>query len=598
MMIHRFTSRYTNEIVVSLILSLMILVCYQPVSDYGFINYDDPLYVTDNEHVQAGMTMEGLVWAFRDMKSSSNWHPLTWLSHMIDWQLFRANAGGHHWTNVVFHLVNTLLLFYVLRLMTGTFWRSACVAALFAVHPLNVESVAWVAERKNVLSTCLGLLTLLLYVFYIRKPGWKRYLPVLAAFALGLMAKPMLVTFPFLMLLLDLWPMRRFPMHPLAGDARRFKEGSQQGPILPISLSGLLLEKIPLILLSVPSIAATLLAAERGGALKSLDHFPLAVRLGNSLNAYTAYIRKFFWPQDLAVFYPHPGILPLWQTTGAALLIAAVTVVVLIRLKKCPYLSVGWFWFLGTLVPVIGLVQVGLQAMADHYLYFPLIGLLILVVWGAADLCWRAAAGRAVLIFLLMSLILAASFGTRQQLRYWQNSRMLFEHALAVTGGNPVAYSNLAHALFEEGNWKGAEANYRAAIRSDPKFANAYANLGAVLARQGRIDEAVGEYRKALAFNPRHADAHYHLGLAMENQAMFSDADRHYEAAQREKPNHVEAIRQRGMLAMKAGNYEKAAAYFQTALRIHPGDPGLKATLLQAVERRDDPQKVLDRKMD
>jgi tetratricopeptide (TPR) repeat protein len=597
-MIHRFTSRYTNEIVVSLILSLMILVCYQQVSDYGFINYDDPLYVADNEHVQAGMTMEGLVWAFRDMKSSSNWHPLTWLSHMIDWQLFRANAGGHHWTNVVFHLVNTLLLFYVLRLMTGTLWRSACVAALFAVHPLNVESVAWVAERKNVLSTFLGLLTLLLYVFYIRKPGWKRYLPVLTAFALGLMAKPMLVTLPFLLILLDYWPGRRFPGKLVNGYSLPASGETAPHPNPPVSLSGLLLEKIPLILLSVLSIAATLLAAERGGALKSMDHFPLAVRLGNSLNAYTAYIRKFFWPQDLAVFYPHPGILPLWQTTGAALLIAAVTVFVLIRLKKCPYLSVGWFWFLGTLVPVIGLVQVGLQATADRYVYFPLIGLLIMLAWGGADLCKKWVKGRVLLILLMITFISTAALWTRQQLRHWQSSRTLFKHALAVTGGNPVAYSNLAHALFEEGNWKGAEANYRAAIRSDPKFANAYANLGAVLARQGRIDEAVGEYRKALAFNPRHADAHYHLGLAMENQARFSDADRHYEAAQREKTNHVDAIRQRGMLAMKAGNYEKAAAFFQTALRIHPGDPGLKAALLQAVERRDDPQKVLDRKVD
>ena len=515
-MIHRFTSRYTNEIVVSLILSLMILVCYQPVSDYGFINYDDPLYVTHNAHVKMGFTAESLVWAFRDF-GSSNWHPLTWLSHMTDWQLFRDNAGGHHWTNVIFHLVNAILLFCGLRLMTGALWRSACVAALFAVHPINVESVAWVAERKNLLSIFFGLLTLLCYAFYIRKPGWKRYLSILWTFPLGLTAKPMLVTLPFLLILLDYWPGIRFPGRSVDGYPLPVSGETAPHPNPQFILSTLLLEKIPLILLSVLSIAVTLLAAEKGGALKSLDHFPLAVRLGNSLNAYTAYIRKFFWPQDLAVFYPHPGILHSWQTVSALFLISAVTVIVLMQSRRRPYLPVGWFWFLGTLVPVIGLVQVGLQAMADRYLYFPLIGLLILLVWGAADLGRRAVAGRAVLIFLAILLIFAASFGTRQQLRHWQNSSLLFEHALTVTRGNPVAYSNLAHALFEEGDWKGAEAHYREAIRSDPKFANAYANLGAVLARQGRIDEAVGEYRKALTFNLRHADAHDHLGLAMEN---------------------------------------------------------------------------------
>lgn len=525
-----FLSRFFPEIMIAFALSLLVAGSYWPVGDHSFINYDDPLYVTHNAHVKMGFTAESLVWAFQDF-GSSNWHPLTWLSHMTDWQLFRDNAGGHHWTNVIFHLVNAILLFCVLRMMTGALWRSACVAALFAVHPINVESVAWVAERKNLLSAFFGLLTLLCYALYIRRPGWKRYLSILWTFALGLTAKPMLVTLPFLLILLDYWPGIRFPGRSVDGYPLPASGETAPHPNPQFILSTLLLEKIPLILLSVLSIAVTLLAAEKGGALKSLDHFPLAVRLGNSLNAYTAYIRKFFWPQDLAVFYPHPGILHSWQTVSALFLISAVTVIVLMQSRRRPYLPVGWFWFLGTLVPVIGLVQVGLQAMADRYLYFPLIGLLILLVWGAADLGRRAVAGRAVLIFLAILLIFAASFGTRQQLRHWQNSRLLFEHALTVTRGNPVAYSNLAHALFEEGDWKGAEAHYREAIRSDPIFANAYANLGAVLARQGRNEEAVGEYRKALALNPRHADAHYHLGLAMENQARFSDADRQYEAA-------------------------------------------------------------------
>jgi hypothetical protein len=597
MMIQRFISRYTAEILVSLTLSLMILVCYQTVSDYGFINYDDPMYVTDNEHVQGGVAMEGLLWAFRDMKSS-NWHPLTWLSHMLDWQLFRANAGGHHWTNVIFHLINTILLFSLLRLMTGTLWRSACVAALFAVHPINVESVAWVAERKNVLSTCLGLITLLFYVLYTRKPGWKRYLPVLTAFALGLMAKPMLVTLPFLMLLLDLWPLGRFRMHPSAGDSRRHLEGTPRTPSWPIRYSGLLLEKIPLLLMASGSIALTILAAQTGGALPTFAHFPLNVRLANSLHSYVAYIGKLFCPWNLSVFYPHPGNLALWQTILSGLLIASVTVLILKQSRLRPYLFVGWFWFLGTLVPVIGLVQVGLQAMADRYAYLPLIGLFIMLVWGAVDFSGHSNRGRMSVIFLFALLILVGGLFTRHQLRFWESSRTLFTHALSVTERNDIAHSNLARSLFQQGDWEGAAAHYRDAIRINPLYANHYNNLGAVLVHQGKTDEAMMQYRKTLTLHPRHAGALLNMGLAMESLGRWSEADAFYEAVLRDDPDHRYAPKQRGMLAMKAESYEKAAGFFQAALIRRPGDPGLKAALLQAVECRDNPRKVLDRKVD
>lgn len=593
-MIHRYTSRYAAEIVVSLILSMMILVCYQPVSDYGFINYDDPLYVTDNAHVQAGVTMEGFIWAFRE-KKSANWHPLTWFSHMLDWQLFRANAGGHHWTNVIFHLVNTILLFSVLRLMTGTLWRSACVAALFAVHPMNVESVAWVAERKNVLSTCLGFLTLLLYAFYIRKPGWRRYLPVLTVFTLGLMAKSMLVTLPFLMLLLDFWPLRRFPIHSLAEDARRLTDGSQQAPILPISVSALLLEKIPLLVMASGSIALTLLAAQRGGAMATFTHFPLTVRLANSLHAYEAYIGKLFWPQDLAVFYPHPGTLFLWQTILSGLLITSVTALILKQSRSRPYLLVGWFWFLGTLVPVIGLVQVGLQAMADRYAYVPFIGLFIMLVWGVADLFAVRDKSRIAVIISLVFLILIGGLATRHQLQYWQSSRSLFAHALKVTEKNEIAHNNLAHALYHEGDTERAIDHYREAIRINPRYTNAYNNLGTVLAHMGRFDEAIGQYRKALSLTPRHAGALFNMGLAMESLGRWSEADAYYDAVIREEPDHVYAHRQRAMVAMKKGRYEEAVAHFQAALHILPGDQGLIEALFRVMERKSRQQKILDR---
>lgn len=581
-----FPYRLSSGIMIACALILLVAVSYWPVFDYGFINYDDPLYVTENTHVKMGVTVEGLVWAFRDF-GSSNWHPLTWLSHMIDWQWFGDNAGGHHGTNILLHAGNAVLLFAFLHLITGTLWQSALVAALFAVHPVNVESVAWIAERKNLLSTFFGLLPLLCYAFYIRKPAWKSYLPIFVTFALGLMAKPMLVTLPFLLLVLDYWPGRRH-LTKSSDDNLPPKSGeTTPDQIRPVSFCKLLTEKIPLILLSIASIAVTLLAAEKGGSLKSLDHFSLPVRLGNSLNAYASYLGKFVWPHDLAVFYPHPGTFDVSQTVAALFLILFITAMVLIQAKRLPYLPVGWLWFLGTLMPVIGLVQVGLQSMADRYLYFPMIGLLVMLVWGAADLARKNVAVRYCMIFLAIVLIPGASFGTRQQLRHWQSSRLLFEHALTVTGPNAVVYSNLAHALFAEGDWKGSEESYRKAIRSNPKYANAHANLGAVLARQGRVEEAMEEYRKALHLDPRHADAHYFLGLAMEQQAKLSDADEHYEEAQKAQPDHFKAIRQRGVLAMKAGDYGRAVAFFQTALQIDPGNSGLKAALSHALDRRD-----------
>jgi Flp pilus assembly protein TadD len=592
--LHRFTSRYPLEIAVSLALSLMILLCYQPVNSHGFINYDDPLYVTDNAHVQAGLTMDGLVWAFRDMKSSTNWHPLTWLSHMIDWQLFRANAGGHHWTNVLFHLLNTVLLFSVLRLMTGTLWRSACVAALFAVHPLNVESVAWVAERKNVLSTCLGLLTLILYAFYVRKPGWRSYLPVLTVFALGLMAKPMLVTLPFLMILLDFWPLGRFPMSPPAGDFRRFGEGSPQVPSRPISLFRLLLEKIPLLAVALGSVVLTILAAQSGGALTTFAHFPMGVRLANSLHAYQSYIGKLFWPQGLAVFYPHPGNLALWKTLSSGLLIASLTILILKQDRSRPYLFTGWFWFLGTLVPVIGLVQVGLQAMADRYAYVPMIGLFIMLVWGAVDLWGHSSRGRMTVISLFAVLIIAGGLFTRHQLQFWENSRTLFTHALSVTEQNDIAHSNLARVLFQEGDWGGAVAHYREAIRINPTYPNHYNNLGAVMVNQGKIDEAIGQYQRALTLDPRHTKALFNMGLAMESLGRWSEADAFYEAVFLEDPDHPYALRQRGILAMKEGKHAKAVVIIQEALLRRPNDPVLKEDLSQAQRRIDASQKRLD----
>ena len=589
-MIQRFTSRYALEILVSLALSMIILLCYQPVSDYGFINYDDPLYVTDNEHVQEGITIEGLLWAFGDLKST-NWHPLTWLSHMLDWQLFRVNAGGHHWTNVIFHLINAILLFSVLRLMTGALWRSACVAALFAVHPLNVESVAWVAERKNVLSTCLGLLTLLFYVFYSLKPGWKRYLPVLISFGLGLMAKPMLVTLPFLMLLLDFWPLGRFARQPQPDHCRHPSEGPPGAAVRPITVSGLLSEKIPLVVMASGSIVLTIVAAKGGDAMTTFARFPLTDRLANSLNSYVIYVGKMFWPENLAIFYPYPRHLDVLQTLLSGLVILSVTFLVLKQRRLRPYLLVGWFWFLGTLVPVIGFVQVGLQAMADRYAYLPVIGLFLMLVWGVVELSSHGKRGRIAVIFMFGLLILAGGVVSRYQLRFWESSRSLFAHALSVTVENDIAHSNLARPLFEEGEWEEAAAHYREAIRINPRYANHYSNYGAVLVHQGKVDEAIAQYKRTLTLDPGHAGALFNMGLAMESMKRWSEADAFYEAVLRNNPDHRYAPLQRGTLAIKAGNDREAAAIYRDALRRRPKDQRLREALSQVQERINGQQK-------
>jgi tetratricopeptide (TPR) repeat protein len=571
-----------------LILAVLVLACYWPVQDYGFVNYDDPLYVTDNQHVQAGLTWEGFVWAFQDMKST-NWHPLTWLSHMTDWQLFQDNAAGHHWTNVLLHLANTLLLFHLFRIMTGMLWQSALVAAIFAVHPLNVESVVWIAERKNLLSTCFGWVTLLFYVRYLRSPGWKRYLPAMAAFSLSLMAKPMLVTLPFLMLLLDYWPLGRFCPGLAKTDIPCTAEDVEWNPPErrhgDVTLVHLITDKIPFLILTGVSILITILAADRGGAVKTLAHFPLSGRLTNALHSYASYIGKYLWPQNLAVFYPNRAGEILWQTVPALLLMVSVTLVVIHQRRTRPYLAVGWFWFLGTLVPVIGLVQVGLQAMADRYAYVPFIGLSIMLAWGVTDFCQlRRQSGKAAVLILVM-LILTAGVVSRHQIGVWENSRILFSHALKVTQKNEIAHNNLAYALYQEGDMTGAVAHFREAVKINPLYMTAHNNLGILLARQGKIDEAISEYEKTLKINPRHGGALFNMGLALVSKGKLSEAKGYFELLVRVEPDHVQAHQQLGVIAVKRGSYDEAITHFQEALRLSPGDRGLAAAIAEATTR-------------
>ena len=372
-----------------LLLVIAVLCVYWPVQDYDFVNYDDQGYVSENRQVRLGFSVDGLIWAFTDQRTG-HWHPLTWLSHMVDYQLFLRNPGGHHWTNVILHLLNTLLLLGFLVRATGLFWRSIMVASLFAIHPLNVESVAWISERKNVLSTFFWILTLWAYLRYTLSPGIKRYILTLLAFLLGLLTKPMLVTLPFVLLLIDFWPLGRLRFE---GETVRGTgiSGDGNAALTAISVARLVIEKVPFFILAVFSSFMTIRAAKFVGTLSTFDHVPLAYRLATAAVSYANYIGKMFWPRDMTVFYPYVPTWPAWQVGGALLLLLGMSSIAILNGRRAPYLPVGWFWYLGTLVPVIGLIQAGDQSMADRYAYIPLIGLFIAFVWGICEVSvgWR-----------------------------------------------------------------------------------------------------------------------------------------------------------------------------------------------------------------
>jgi len=466
-----------NQYLVILLLLGVTFGAFYRVLGGEFLRYDDDVYITLNPFVKAGLSRVGLIWAFAT-GYNANWHPLTWVSHMLDVEVFGMNAGGHHLTNLILHLANTMLLFLVLRRMTGFVWRSAFVAALFGVHPLHVESVAWIAERKDVLSTLFWLLTIWAYARYAENPTWTRYLPVVLFFGLGLMAKPMLVTLPFVLLLLDYWPLNRLSF---GGKGER-----------TVPVYDLFLEKVPLFAMTALSCLITFRAQQMGGAVGLLEKLPFAVRAGNALVAYTTYIGKMFWPKNLAVFYPHPGAdLPVWQAVVAGLALVSITILVIRAGKPRPYLSVGWLWYLGTLVPVIGLVQVGAQAMADRYTYVPMIGLFIMLAWGLPGLGGKRLAVPATLVVCALIAV------TWRQVGYWRDSISLFRHAISVTEKNAVMHANLGLALRDRGRTDEAIREYREAIRIDPEFAQAHNNLAVALYFKGDYAEAWKEVHLA-----------------------------------------------------------------------------------------------------
>jgi Tfp pilus assembly protein PilF len=503
---HGTTSRWV-VFGVCICLALLTWAVFGQTLRHDFVNYDDPRYVYQNTRITNGLNIAGIAWAFTHIHAE-NWHPLTTITHMLDCQLYGLRAGGHHSTNVLLHTIGVILLFIVLRQMTGAFWQSAFVATVFAVHPLHVESVAWIAERKDVLSGVFFMLTLLAYLHYTRAPSIGRYLTVALVVALGLMSKPMLVTLPFVLLLLDYWPLGRFETH-RSNTGRRLLQ--------------LVLEKIPLIALSAVSSIVTFLAQRR--AIGWTEQLPMSARISNALVAYVIYIRQMFWPARLAVFYPHPeNRLPVLEISLAFIVLVGITAAAFVFRKKAPYFMTGWLWYLGMLVPVIGLVQVGWQGHADRYTYLPQIGLYIAVTWGVTDLThsWRfqrMALGVAALI-----VVGALSWRGRLQTSYWRDSETLFTHALAVTSNNDVALNNLGIIFLDKGQLDDAISKLQAAIDLRPENAPAHDNLAKALLKKGQVTEAMVHYRKFLELEPASVEARNTLGTALIQQGHVREA--------------------------------------------------------------------------
>jgi tetratricopeptide (TPR) repeat protein len=626
-----------------LLLTAAAIIAFQQVSQCDFINYDDDIYVTENIHIRDGITTQAIRWAFTT-GYAANWHPVTWMSHMLDVQLFGLKPRWHHLTNLLFHIANTLLIFFIFHRMTKAPWKSAFVAALFALHPLHVQSVAWVSERKDVLSTFFWMLATVAYIHYVEhrtedgrqrsEDGEKwtgilrfpssvfRYLAVFIFFALGLMAKPVLVTLPFTLLLLDYWPLQRFEQKKQAQEIRteaskqgagtpasagvtssRRKSGGKRGPLSADERKGesgkkrtgqgmveeekpaahknqwalvrpLLLEKIPLLALAALSCIVTYFAQKKGGAVVSFEGIPTGVRIANAWVSYIIYIGKTIWPNNLAVFYPHPGLRPLWQVLGAVLFLGAVTFAVIRTAKRFPYLAMGWLWFAGTLVPVIGIVQVGVQAMADRYTYIPLIGLFVMAAWGIPELLkkWRY---RKEALFALSALILPCFFiVTWSQVGYWRNSIALFDYALRVTSHNVLIQRARGSVYDKMGNYTKAIEDYDRAIEINPKYAEAYNDRGITYGKLGNYRRAIEDYDRAIEIYPKYASAYLNRGAAYSELGNQGQAISDYDRGVEFDPENADAYDSRGAAYAKLGDHRKAISDYDRAIEINPKHAG------------------------
>jgi len=537
-----------SDLWIYLLLAAAVFLTYSRVLHFDFVTFDDPEYVTGNPHVQAGLSLAGVAWAFGSSAAGS-WFPLTWLSHMVHCALFGLASGWHHFTNVWIHALSTLLWFAVLKRITGARSKSALVAFLFALHPLHVESVAWVCERKDVLSALFWVLTLWAYAGYVGRPGRGRYILTLFLFCLGLMAKPMLVTLPVVLLLLDRWPFRR---------------GVR------------ILEKFPFFAASAAVSVVTYLVHQKAGALASFEVVPVAARVENALVSYAVYILKMVWPFNLAVFYPYSQGSIVAPAVIAGIALGTITILVIRVLPRWPYLAVGWLWYLVTLVPVIGLIQAGAQARADRFTYIPMIGISIVVVWGVSE---ALAAWPRIRLALAAAVCSACLVLTWLQVGYWRDSISLYQHAIDVTSDNYVARFNLASVLEAQGDSAGAVAQLRETVRIRPYFATAHAELGQLLARQGQPEEALGELQAAVRLKPDSADAHFRLGSVLGALGRPGDAAEEFSQTIRLQPENADAHYNLGIALAQGDKLAEAAGEFRAAVRLRPDDADARFSL-------------------
>jgi Flp pilus assembly protein TadD len=550
------------------VLTLSTLLVFCQVRNFDFVNCDDDKYIYENPQVLSGLNHDGIFWAFTTC-FFGYWQPLTWLSLMVDCQLFGPDPGRIHIVNAFLHLANTLLLFVVLKKMTGSLWPSAFVAAAFALHPMHVESVAWIAERKDVLSTFFLLLTLAAYTGYTKSPTVYRYMASLVLFAFGLMAKPILVTLPFLLLLFDYWPLNRLMAQtaPILGS----REGKSAPAMHKQSTRRCLIEKIPFLVLSVVSSVITFLTQKAGGIIFDTKTIPLTNRVGNAFSSYARYIGKLFWPQNLAVFYPFDvNSFAFWQVAMCVLLLLVISIFVIRFGRNQKYLPVGWFWFVGTLVPVIGIVKFTGPSYADRFTYIPYIGLFIIIAWGLSELLSKWPYRKIALGITAAMVLTAMGICTYRQVSYWNNSFTLFSHAIEVTQNNYIAHNDLGVAYLSLGRYQDALESCKQAIRIEPDYADAHNNLGNVYLSLGRWQYAIEAYKQAIKIKPDYADAHNNLGNAYLSLGRYQDALEAYKQAIKIKPDFAGAHYNLGVAYLSLGRYQDAIEAYKQAIKIEP----------------------------
>lgn len=546
------------KVLIGIFIIILTFTVYRQIVNHDFITFDDGIYVTDNVDVKNGITLRGILWAFSIIEKRVNtyWHPLTWLSHMLDCQLFGLDAGMHHLTNLILHIANAILLFYFLNLATGSIHRSALVAFIFAVHPVNVESVAWIAERKNVLSTFFCMLTMIFYVYYVKRPSIQKYLAALFLYFMGLLAKPMLVTLPFIFILLDYWPLERFDL-------------KQSGLLKKIM--NLTAEKIPFFILSACSVYITTVSLKLMTNINSTSSIPIKLRVENAIISYAAYIGKIIWPSKLAVYYPFPSSIPAWKMVVSLVVLIFITLFVLFLFGRLRYLAVGWFWFTGTLVPVSGIIQDGLwPSMADRWAYIPYIGLFIIITWGGYELLNRYRIKKIYTVFASLIILLALSAVTFVQVKYWQDSKSVYKHALEVGPANPVMLNNMGNALVKENKLADAVGYYQEALLLKPDYAKAHNNLASAFYKMGRIDESVRYYAEALRYRPNFYEVHNNFGCVLMEHGKEKEAMFHLREAIRLNPDYDEAHYNLGMLFFRKERMEQAAGHYMRAININP----------------------------